>query len=668
MTHRSIIIGMLIVAALSLWCYFSDHVVRAGELVGNLMPAVLYGALVAVVLSAALLVHCTHAKRGLPKAELAAVLVLFLCACGIPGRFSQCMPSSIMLPHHDVRLRPGWRQENVVDLVPRVMLPDITRDESRVLNGFVTGLAEGDRHVRIRDVPWSGWTRTLAFWAPLMILITSATFGLAAVVHRQWSRHEQLPYPIAVFAHALIADDDQNGGALFRNRLFWAGLLFVFLIELNNYACRWWPQTFIPVVLRFDFSPLAPRLPLLVRGKGMALLYPRVLFPVLGLAYFLASDICLSMTIGPWIYCLIAGVFAGYGIELRPGKEMALSIEGFLYSGGYFGILLMVLYTGRHYYRSVLRCSIGARQDDTVPGYAVWGMRLFIAGAGLATLQLIAVGLAWHLALMYVFFTVMVYVVVSRIIAETGAFIIGTFVFPGVLLWGFFGAPYLGPKAMVTTFVLSTVLCLIPGRAPMGFIVQALRLAEMTEVNLDKTVRWGLAAMLLSFSLAVPVAIYWQYDRGTPNYGWPRKAATYPFENTVEAIHKLKAQGRYEQATQARGLQRLGDLTPSAVHIAAFTAAAALAVVFGTGRLVFRRWPLHPVIFLFLGGSAAMHMAFSFFLGWLIKFSAAKYGGARLYQKLKPLMIGLIAGAMLGQFVPLVVGTVRYLVLGMAPT
>ncbi|OGV71208.1 MAG: hypothetical protein A3K19_11745 [Lentisphaerae bacterium RIFOXYB12_FULL_65_16] len=665
MTFRSTLIGLTAAAFLALYCYFSDHVVRASELVGNLMPPVVYGGLLVLLLLAALLARVAGGKLKFSGKEIAAVVILVLCACGIPGRLAQSMPSSIMLPQHDVRTKPGWRQERVVDLVPKRMLPDVSGEQGdRALNGFITGLALGDRHIRLSDVPWSAWARPLLFWSPLLLLFVAATFGLAAVFHRQWSQHEQLPYPISVFTHALIADDDQNGGSLFRNRMFWIAFAIVFLIELDNYACLYWPNLLIPVSLRFDFTAAAPAFETLVKGKGAALLTPQILFPVIGLAYFLASDISLSMAVGPWIYCCIAGVCVGYGVELRPGREMALSIESFLYSGGYFGILVMVLYTGRHYYWNTLRRGVGLASKEEIPDYAVWGMRLFLVCALLAVLHLVTLGLAWYVAALYLVFAFMVYVVVSRIIAETGAFMIGTFVFPGVLLWGLFGAACLGPQAMVTLFMLCTVLMLVPGRAPMAFVAQAFKLAELSDVSLAKALRWGLVVLVLALALAIPSSIYWQYDRGTPAYGYPRIAATYPFENTVEVIHKLKAQGLHEQATQATGVARLASIAPSWPHLAAFAIAAFLAMLFGAGRLFFRFWPLHPVIFLFLGGSAAMLMAFSFGLGWLIKVAASRYGGARLYQRLKPLMIGLIAGSMAGQFVPLVVGTLRYLILG----
>ena len=70
--------------------------------------------------------------------------------------------------------------------------------------------------------------------------------------------------------------------------------------------------------------------------------------------------------------------------------------------------------------------------------------------------------------------------------------------------------------------------------------------------------------------------------------------------------------------------------------------------------------------FVFLGGWPGYYHYFSFFLGWLIKTGITKYGGATAYQNAKPFMVGLIAGSMLGKFVPVVVGPACYFITGTA--
>jgi hypothetical protein len=494
-----------------------------------------------------------------------------------------------------------------------------------------------------------------------------AVLGLAAVFHRQWSSHEQLPYPIPVFAHSLFPERDGSPNPILRNALFWVGFAISFLVLMNNYACRWWPEFLIPIPLRLNFSPLVELFPLLVKGKGMMLFYPQVLFPVVGLAYFLASDVSGSMFAAPFVYCLIAGIFAGYGVELRAGKMMALSIEPFIFAGGYFAILLMLLYTGRQYYWSALRAGFGLTSRDRVPGYARMGMRLFLAGTLLFLAQLVAVGLDWQLAVLYTLVALMIYTVVSRIIVETGAFHIGTYVYPGVMIWGLFGAAALGPRILLIMFLVSTVLLAAPGWCVMPFVAQAMKLAEISNVSLKRTVRWGSITLLVSLLVAVPVTIYWQYDRGAPTGGWPRSSSRYPFANAMDITHTLKAQGTLETAGQATGWQRVARMKPHAPQCAAFAVTFVLAMIVSLGRLRFARWPVHPVIFLFLGGHQGMLMAFSFGLGWLIKTAVTKYGGGHAYQRLKPAMIGLIAGSMLAGFLPMLIGTVYYLVVGHSP-
>ena len=99
----------------------------------------------------------------------------------------------------------------------------------------------------------------------------------------------------------------------------------------------------------------------------------------------------------------------------------------------------------------------------------------------------------------------------------------------------------------------------------------------------------------------------------------------------------------------------------------AFLIALGISLGIGLGRLRFAWWPLHPVVFVFLGGYQATLMGVSFLIGWLIKIVVSRYGGARLYQRLKPLMIGIIAAEMVGALIPMLVGTVYYVIVGHQP-
>ena len=667
MSRRSVAIGLTGVALISAGCYFFDQVIRQGLFISSLMPVAVYGGFAAFLLVAHPLLRRFGRLVQLSGPELALILCFLLLVSGIPGLgLVQYLPTAAMFPHHDVRVRPGWQSEEVVELAPPRMLADVRGNENRALEGYVTGLGEGDRHISPLAVPWSAWTRTLVFWLPLLLTGTVALLGLATVFHTQWARHEQLPYPITTFTKALLPDATGRLPVL-GSRLFWTGFLIVFGIQLNNYLTRWLPDVMIPIKTTFDFSSLQSRAPVLVRGAGHALFYPRFWFAVLGLAYFLPSDVSFTMAVTPFIYCTVFGVFALYGVPFRCGRMLGPSLEQSVYAGGYLAIVLMMLYTGRHYYWHVLRRGLFLESDEKVESYAVWGMRVFLLCTVLFILQLVLVGLDWQLAVVYTMLAFMVHVVISRMIAETGGFIIGTYVYPCVMLWAFCGTVALGPRTLLIMFLVSTVLVSGPGWAPMPFFTQALKLADVSRIDLGRVAKWGVLIIALSLLIAIPCTIYWQYDRGAPSTGWPRATAWYSFENMVEIKQRLRGQEMLETAESLSGWSRFAHLAPDWSQLSAFLIALTIALGLGLGRLRFTWWPLHPMAFVFLGGFPAVYHWFSFFTAWVLKMIVAKYGGARLYQKLKPLMIGIIAGSVVGDFVPIAVGSVYYFATGQRP-
>ena len=104
----------------------------------------------------------------------------------------------------------------------------------------------------------------------------------------------------------------------------------------------------------------------------------------------------------------------------------------------------------------------------------------------------------------------------------------------------------------------------------------------------------------------------------------------------------------------------LANLRPSVPHLFSFALTAVLALLVAFGRLKYTWWPIHPMVFIFLGSGAGMLMSFSFGLGFAIKALVTKYGGGKMYQECKPAMVGLVAGTLTGEFIPMLVGTIYY--------
>jgi hypothetical protein len=574
--------------------------------------------------------------------------------------FDACLPGAIVP-----------RQPTIIEHAPPVLLADPGSDTTRALDGFVNGLGTGDAWISPAAVPWHAWTRTMRFWVPLLLVTAALVIGLALVLHRQWADHEKLPYPIVEFAHALLPTEDGRQSPILRERLFWLGAAPVFLLYMNNYAATWWPQALIRIPTEFDFWPLLDLVPVMKRsGVHLYCLFkPSIYFSVVGITYFLASDAAFSLGIAPYVYGLVMGIAAGYGVTVG-GAFLRPSIGAFNYAGGYCAMFLVLLYTGRQYYLSVLRRAVGLASADAVEPAAVWGGRVSL-GAAASLVGLLAVaGLAVPLGILYVAGTVVIYVVASRLVAEVGVFKLQPFFFPCVLVWGWLGVKAIGPDQLLIMSMVTSVILIYPREAIMPFVVCGLRLAERVRARTGTAAWAGYGAFAVGLAVAIPVTLYIQYQYGAIRAGDGWASGSVPslaFDASCAVRTQLAAQGSLDASLHASALQRLAAIRPLTPCIVGFGITFGLTWLFTILRHRFAWWPFHPVMFLVLASWQSTYIAFSLLLGWGIKAAVTKYGGAMTYQRLRPVMIGLIAGELLAGVMPVIVGTVYYLVTGTPP-
>ena len=671
MTRRAFILGLLSAAAVSGLCFFNDWVLRQTYLVGNNMPASIYGILILVAL---VLNPLLPRRFSLSGRELAVILALTLAGASIPGGgLVRTLIPTLVMPYHIEKTSPGWREEDVLKSIPRHMLVDISKDEDRIVNGYVQGLGEGDRHVSLADIPWRAWLLPLAFWLPLALVLWIGLIGLSLVVHRQWSRHEHLPYPIATFTEALLPRDGERVPKLFYQRAFWVTTGIVLAIHLNNFACVWFPDMLIRIPTRFDLRPLAHLLPVLARGGGSGLLYPHIYLIIIGIAYFIPGDVALSFGIGPFLWYILLGILAGYGINLRSPVEgtsyFSLNPQSFALFGANVGIISAVLFTGRRYYAGVARQAVGIGSRDAIDGTAVWGFRVFTFTCLAMLFAFCAVGIDPVLAIAYITFMLIGFIVLSRIIAETGLIYLKCYFWPGVILWGVFGARALTTQQMLLLFLMSTVLFIDPREALPPFMANSLKVLEFRRVRLGRAAWSCVAAIVIAILVSVPVTLYIKYDMGSSTGdSWstitvPRVAC----DNVVLIRRKMHIQGMDSPEPTGSFLSRLHLISPSGLCLTMMAVGFALVLTFTAARLRFSWWPLHPLMFVTWASTPLRWMGVSYLIAWVIKILVTKYGGSKLYGTLKPVMMGLIAGEVLGALFPSLFGLVYYLITNHQP-
>ncbi|OGV62453.1 MAG: hypothetical protein A3K19_33385 [Lentisphaerae bacterium RIFOXYB12_FULL_65_16] len=678
MTLRAVLLGLLGAAFICGFTYFNDAIMRQGMFVGNHMPIGVYGTLLLFLLIVNPLLHgvsnrfkgCGRWLSPLSARELAVVLALSLASCCVPySSMLRLLSNIVMLPHHYVRTEAGWtwkepngQMRAVVDYLPARMQPELSEGSGNALDGFVQGLRTGSEPIRFSQIPWRAWVRPLSFWLPLILVLCAALTGLAVAVHRQWSEFEHLPYPIIAFTESLLPEEGRVRSAIFSNRMFWIGTVGVLIFHANNYACEWFPDFLIPIQRVLNFSALHTLFPTFVKGGGWSLLYPKIYFAPIGIAFLLATDVSMAVALGPFIFCYVGGLLAAGGITMGAGTYFAPRIDKSIVFGGYVGMFVAIAFTGRHYYMNLFRHALFLPSREAIGINSVWGARVFMAGMLVFIGDLCFVGLDWQLATAYSVLTVIIFLVMGRIIAETGLFFIAPYIYPCVLIYSFLGAQSVGPHALMIMFTLTCVLLIDPRETLLPYLTNSMKLVDDCRVSLGRTAILCMVAVILGLAIAMPVTLYFQYDRGV-NWGdyWasqmaPKFAAT----ETVRISQRLIAQDTLEYADSVHGWQRFARFAPDKPGMIAFFAGLAGVLLFVAGRLRFAWWPLHPVLFLVWSGYAGYMMAWAFLIGAGVKVVTTKYGGSEAYQRVKPLMFGLIAGDMLAGIGITIIGLFMY--------
>jgi len=130
---------------------------------------------------------------------------------------------------------------------------------------------------------------------------------------------------------------------------------------------------------------------------------------------------------------------------------------------------------------------------------------------------------------------------------------------------------------------------------------------------------------------------------------------------------QLEGQGVLEEAASTPWPTRFSRIMPKENFVWAFGLGFLAVLVFSMLRLRVTWWPLHPVMFLLWATYPMATTSYSFFMGWIVKKASVRFAGQHMVRKLKPFMIGVIAGEILGALVFMIVGAIYYFSTGEKP-
>lgn len=575
------------------------------------------------------------------------------------------------------------------------------------------------------ELPWPTWWPVLRTYIGLSLLLGLASLCLAMIVHPQWSRRELLPYPVARLIAELTQRDDRREGdtgaathlkseishptsetsdsrsaavvsphgvmpaqplpppalltdsprgsaylpAIAHNRLFWYGFLALLALHLWNGLSAWF--TWLPAIpLELPFTPLRTLFPNLSKAPyNRGVFEPVIFMSVVAFAFYLGTSVSFSLGISTPLYVLLGGFLIANGVEF--GADVVEAKKGnMLRFGSYLAFGLVMLYTGRRYYANVLTASLGGKRGVETPAYAVWSLRALALCIVGSVLLLRMAGLDWLLSTAFVLLVLLTVVVMSRIVAETGAFFLQVYWAPVGVLTALFGFDAIGPTAYLILGVASITLIGDPREQLMPYLTNALQIADRSGDAPPRRIGPWLAVMLVAGLFVAGGATLWfQHNRGVNHAdSWAvRWLPQKPFDIAARETGSLASVNELSGAIDLSSLDRLTRIDPVSDAVPWLIAGAVLLLIAAAGRLRIPGWPIHPVLFLVWGTWAIERFAFSFFLGWLIKLAVMKFSGAKGYHTVRPLMVGIIAGELTAVLLWIAVGTLYYFITGQPP-
>jgi len=665
MSIRSLIIGILAALFVAGAGYLNDSVLRLTPLVGNHLPIFVFGALAVFAMAINPLLYLIGKGVRLRPGELAVIVALMLVACSIPGSgLMRTFPHTLVMPAQMARTNPGWEKNEVLSFVPGKMLAGGGHYDPEVQEGFMSGTLKTATPplTKPSTVPWHKWRTPLTTWLPIILLTAVCVISMSLVVHRQWVSRERLRYPIADFASSLMAQEpDRGAGTIFRNRLFWAGLITVLLIRTVNGLHAWYPSM-LSIPLTLDLSQISQKWPDLARAPKAYLLYSPVIFPaVVGFAFFLASDVSLSLGLSQVLFVPIFSALALAGIDTSTEYFTGGGLSDQLF-GSFLGMALLLLYTGRRHYVHVLKQAFTFRQEEGVEGYAAWAFRFgLLAAVALVLILWLSLGLDLIFSVLLVLLVLMMFLVMARINAETGLFFCQPTWQPIGVLIGIFGFVALGPKALIIAGLVCAVLTIDPRESLMPFVVNGLKMCDRSGVKPSRVGIPIVAVFVLGLAVAILVVLGSAYARGTAGDGWALNSVPkFAPDTTSRAIDQLSQDKLLRESMELESAERVTHAVPSKKFLVWAAIGLGLVLVVSFLRLRFTWWPIHPVMFLVWGTYPIGWFSHSFLLGWLIKAVVTKLGGGQKYRELQPLMVGVIAGDLLGGLIFMGAGAAYY--------
>jgi hypothetical protein len=553
-------------------------------------------------------------RFGLSKADLILIYCMLLMAVTVPtwGLMFFLIGTIVYPYYYDT---PENRfAELFHDIIPAWIVPQ----DLRAIKGYYEGIPKGE------EIPWEAWFEPLGYWFALIVAMGFMLICVSAILHRQWSQHERLAYPMMQMPIGMLEDGDSSTSRiapLFKSKLMWIGFLIPFvLLSLKGL------NLFYPAVPEINLGGS------LQLFRGTLSLPISVTFAYIGFLYLASLDLSFSI----WFFYVLCrlqeGTFNILGIATT---EKLSAYEAYpqaadlthQQTGAVIVFVLFGLWAARYHLRDVLAKAWNPGRSDIDDSQELLRYRTAVIGFAASFVFVGAwlwrSGVPLILVPILLVVSLLFFILVARVVATAGVPSARSPIVPAYFLISGFGTSMLGAKGLVAltfTFIWQGE----SRTSPMVACSNGLKLAELVKGS-KRILFWGfIIALVTSLAASAYTTLSMAYAYGAINlnllgvaggHGWPYTAPT------ILAMPEANMRGWL--------FKGIGGVIQGLLMWA---------------QMRWFWWPLHPIGFTIAVGWLTSSIWFSALIAWLLKAIILHVGGGKLFQTLKPLFLGLILG------------------------
>jgi hypothetical protein len=627
---RAIVLGALFALAICLITPFNNAYRQATPLGGGHFPLAPFYVLVWLMILTAFARMLFKGRRLITGKELLVSWALMVLLSGVAWTgLARTFFINLTAPFHFATVENRWA-EVLHPLLPGSWYPQSKEAIVGLYNGLADGRQMGWFDI-LTQIQWDAWITPLLTWTIFILLCYFVMVCMVNLLSKQPLYNERMNFPLLRVPFLMQEALDETGlGRFFANRFLIAGLAVPVCLHLIN-------------GLGF-YNPSIPQIPtLILAGKY----FPKVgllsgffklkiyIYPAfIGFAFLTSKQISFSF----WFFfiagTLLFGLLSVLGLNI-PAAALGVTFgptisrpEETQMIGAYIVFFLFLAWLARFHFINIIRQGFTFKKQDNLESewlstrFAFWG---FIAGSMAIVIWCHSFGIPLLFSILVVFAFFMFTLVAMRVICQGGIAYFTLTAAPMDGLMAFFGPKPFTSLGILVAAVIQKVLFVDLRESLMPSLLHARKITDKARNNRFIFIAIALtliAGVVISF-LAM-LALCYKFGMRELQLDWATRTTISVYDNVYSLVESPLKPGDW-------------------VSIFSITGAVVMLVLV----ICYHRfywWPIHPIGYLTAYSSAMRILWFSFFIGWACNALAMRYGGVRLFKRLRYFFIGLIIG------------------------